>query len=417
MNLLQGLLINLLFILLLILLINIITFTKPKWIKFITGKINIFFICSFGMLLSYVVSVPIGNGFIYDLRFIPFLLGGIYGGKRVVIGLAFVMVLIRLPLGGIGVFLTLIVAILAAITIMILSPKLSHKPIHMKCTWITLLAFLYSLIGFLVPSFVFGFQNFYNFLIYSSVLTCSTFFVSYLCEVLRTFNVLQRQIIRFEKMEIVSHLAASISHEVRNPLTTIKGFLQLIQEHGSIHPDCKQYSSFALEETDRATEIINQYLTFAKPHTDLEETIHLQQELQKCVDIIQPLALKQGVTIEYQTNLEHNVKGNPQKMQQVLLNICKNGIESMENGGELSITTRDKEENKVEIHIKDTGKGMTREQVARLGEPYFSLKDNNGTGLGMMVVYRIVEGMGGNVLVSSKLKSGTTVVISLPLLN
>lgn len=413
MVLLKGLLINLLFILLLVLFFSMILWNKRQLLKFEYQKIHIFLISSVLILLSLSLSVRVEENFVYDLRFIPFLLGSLYGGKRVTIALAVLLVLIRIPIGGDGIWVTLFLVILSAAAVLKISPVFSQKTINWRLGFTTTLSLIYSIIAFLMPSFFYGFNNLFTYFIYSFVLTSSTFFVTYLTEILRTTYILQLEAVKYEKMEIVSHLAASISHEVRNPLTTVKGFLQLILEHKSIADDCKTYASLALDETVRASDIINDYLTFAKPHPEKFNELEIEKEIIKCREIISPLALKNAVNINMIFFHTGKIKGDPHKFRQVLLNICKNAIEAMPSGGSLSIVTSTNGSETL-IHITDTGHGMSREHVARLGEPYFSLKEQKGTGLGMMVVFRIVEGMGGSIKVTSEEQVGTSIMLSFP---
>ncbi len=410
----QGLLINLLFILLSILLLNLLILAKHNIYTYRFGKLHLFLLSSLLMIVSILLSVKVDEGFVYDLRFIPFLLGCIYGGRSVILGLASVMILIRLPFGGNGIWVTTILAVIYTVVMIYMYPNLLKKPLYNRLFLFTFLSFLYSVIGFLIPSILFDFDQTFSYFIYVMVLTASTFFVCYLCEVLRTFHLLQMESIKFEKMETVSHLAASISHEVRNPLTVVRGFLQLVHEHSDTPEDCKTYTSLAIAEADRASEIINEYLTFARPHPEVELPLELEQEIQKCVEIIRPLANKQGITIETAFLHNHPITGDPHKFQQILLNISKNGIDAMKSGGILFLFTKE-DENGVHLSITDTGIGMTSEQVARLGEPFFSLKGNKGTGLGMMVVYRIVESMRGTVHVNSKPMKGTRITLSFPI--
>ena len=119
-----------------------------------------------------------------------------------------------------------------------------------------------------------------------------------LWEVIRTnFQVLQK-LIKAEKIQMVGHLAASISHEVRNPLTVSRGFIQLLSEDISAQSR-KEYSEIALKELDRATEVINDYLTFAKPTLEKEEKINIQDEIQHAVNVITPLATMNGVQVMF----------------------------------------------------------------------------------------------------------------------
>lgn len=413
MELLNGLLINLLFILIVVLLINMLLFYKHKSFHIPVRKVFLFSISAFLILISLLLSVHMGAGYVYDLRYIPFLLGGIYGGKRVTICLAFFLLGTRFLIGGNGFWVTLFLTLLGTILIIGLAPHFLKKSIEVKVAFVTIIAFVYAMFGYLIPSFICGFHDYINFAIYVFVLTGSTFFVSYLLEILRTAYILQLEAIKLEKMEIVSHLAASISHEVRNPLTTVIGFLQLIFENERTTVDSKAYAKYAIEEANRAADIINDYLTFAKPHSDDETSMGIEQEVRKCIEILRPLSLKHDVEVEVFFQHTGFIKGDPHKFHQVLLNIFKNSIEAMPNGGRLSIITFE-ENGKFNITVTDTGHGMNPEHLARLGEPYFSLKGQKGTGLGMMVVFRIVESMNGSVNIESEVNVGTTITLCFP---
>lgn len=384
--------------------------------KFIQSSVwNVYFVCIICTLIviSLLLSVSVGHGFMYDLRFVPFLLGGLYGGKRVTIGLGFFLLTIRFILGGDGFWLSLFLIIISTIGIFVISPIYVRKALWTKLSIVSIFSIGYAAIGYLIPSLLYGFHDHIEFAIYGVILVISTFFVTYLAEILRTAFVLQLEAMKFEKMEIVSHLAASISHEVRNPLTAVIGFLQLIGENEHSNEKSKSYAMYAIEEANRASEIINDYLTFAKPHSNEECLMNIEKEIRKCQDILRPLTLKQNVDIDTFFQHKGGIKGDPHKFHQVLLNIFKNGIEAMPDGGVLTIQTF---ENREHIHIKitDTGHGMKQEHIARLGEPYFSLKGHKGTGLGMMVVYRIVESMKGQVTVTSEIDNGTSITLAFP---
>ncbi|MFB6467077.1 ATP-binding protein [Cytobacillus sp. Hz8] len=410
---LNGLLINLLYILIFILVCNMFLWYKYKVFRFPTKKWSIFFVSSAQIIICLLQSVPVDHGFIYDLRFIPFLLGGLYGGKRVTIGLASFLLITRYFLGGNGFSVSLIITIFGAAIIMGIHHMFLKSSLKMKIGLVTLLSFVYSLFGYLTPSIIYGFHGIKYFLIYALVLTISTFFVSYLIEILRTTHILHLEALKYEKMEIVSHLAASISHEVRNPLTAVIGFLQLIHEHDQVSKDCKVYANYAIEEATRASDIINDYLTFAKPHSEEECLMNIEDEVKKCAEILRPLTLKENIVVEKSFTHHGKINGDPHKFHQVLLNIIKNSIEAMPDGGKLTIGTSETN-GYIRIQITDTGHGMKEEHLARLGEPYFSLKEHKGTGLGMMVVFKIVASMKGMVKVTSQLHFGTTITLKFP---
>jgi two-component system, sporulation sensor kinase B len=412
-ELLTGLLINLLVIIIIILLVNFNYLSKNKVHKFHIKPFSIYMVSSLLIFLSLVLSVQLDDGFVYDLRFIPFLLGGIYGGNRVLPWLAVTMIAIRVPLLGSGLVITIIMAVLFTFVILSMRPRLENKAWKTRVYWYTLFSLGYSVLSLWIPSMIFDFGQTSSLFIYSAVLCGSTFFVFYLCEIIRTIYVLQLEAIKYEKMQVVSHLAASMSHEVRNPLTTVKGFLQLINEDPSNVTSNSELSKVAVSEIDRATEVINQYLNYARPHPELEMEVEIRDEINRSKEIIMPLAIKKGIDLKASTLHNQSIIGDPNKLQQVLINVMKNGLEAMDAGGTLRIFSY-LEDGKVFIVINDTGIGMTKEQLMRLGEPYFSMKGKNGTGLGMMTVFQLVKRMKGTIKVFSKINNGTSVILSFP---
>nr|WP_279326545.1 ATP-binding protein [Bacillus kexueae] len=222
---------------------------------------------------------------------------------------------------------------------------------------------------------------------------------------------LEQRLIKAEKVEVASHLAASISHEIRNPLTASKGFMQLLYE--DVPKSRHEYLNIAIQELNQAESVIRNYLTFAKPSLERPEAISVTDIVETVIGIAEPLAAEHEVKINYdQANLSIHVLGDRIRLQQALLNIVKNGIEAMPNGGELTIDLQMKD-SVVTIEVKDTGIGMSTEQMNRLGEPYFSTKEK-GTGLGMMVTYRIIQTMQGQIIVTSEKQKGTSFTVEIP---
>ncbi|UOK56403.1 ATP-binding protein [Bacillus sp. OVS6] len=165
---------------------------------------------------------------------------------------------------------------------------------------------------------------------------------------------------------------------------------------------------------DRATNIIKDYLTFARPEAENNHPIEIHTELRNCINVMSPLAQMENV--QFNENFSSDdilVLGDPLKLKQSLINILKNGIESYSAGGLIEISTI-KEDAHIKIVISDYGKGMTDDQVLRLGEPYFSTK-SNGTGLGMMVSFSIIKAMNGHIYVKSQPGAGTSFTIFLPI--
>ncbi|MDP4099027.1 sensor histidine kinase [Paenibacillus sp. P96] len=219
-------------------------------------------------------------------------------------------------------------------------------------------------------------------------------------------NELQRS----EKMEIISDLAASVAHEVRNPLQVTRGFLQLMS--GKEEGKNRDYLQIALEELDRASNIITDFLTFAKPEFEHIKILHIDDEFRHIEGIISPMANLQGGKIYLDIPTDLAVKGNSSKFKQAFINIIKNSIEALGDEGQIHIRAY-RTGNEVFIHIRDNGEGMDAQTLTRLGEPYFSNK-TKGTGLGMMVTFRIIEAMDGRITFTSAKGVGTESTIRFP---
>ncbi|WP_018751016.1 sensor histidine kinase [Paenibacillus sanguinis] len=226
----------------------------------------------------------------------------------------------------------------------------------------------------------------------------------------KQLELFNNELQRSEKMEIISELAASVAHEVRNPLQVTRGFLQLLVEKQQSSD--KVFLNMALEELDRASAIITDFLTFAKPEGGKVTELNILAEFVHIEGILIPLANLQGgkITVQIPNNLY--VRGNSSKFKQAFINIIKNSIEALNGEGEIQIWSYEEDGNVV-IHIKDDGEGMDEEVLARLGEPYFSNK-TKGTGLGLMVTFRIIEVMNGEICFTSKKGTGTEAVIRFP---
>lgn len=229
----------------------------------------------------------------------------------------------------------------------------------------------------------------------------------------KQIEIFNNELQRSEKIELISNLAASIAHEVRNPLQVTRGFLQLLGERTAGTKE-QGYMSLAISELDRASEIITDFLTFAKP--DLGENMKLDatEEVQQIAAILNPFATMQGGVIHIKGEGRLYVKGNASRFKQALINIIKNSIEALGENGEVVIhVSKDNDNNRVVIMIRDNGEGIDEEDLKKLGEPYYS-KKTKGTGLGLMVTFRIIEAMNGEIVFKSARGEGTEVCIKIP---
>jgi two-component system sporulation sensor kinase B len=188
--------------------------------------------------------------------------------------------------------------------------------------------------------------------------------------------------------------------------------MQLLGESKELPEKQKEYVKYAIQEMDRAESIIRDYLTYAKPSPENVEILDTKKVIEEVVHMMEPFANMNGVNMI--TDVKETILfGNKGLFQQALVNIIKNGIEAMPKGGKLEIEDIS-DISSSKIVIKDEGVGMTEVQKVRLGEPYFTTKEIKGTGLGMMVVYRIIETMGGKIKIDSELGKGTSVTLVFP---
>lgn len=231
----------------------------------------------------------------------------------------------------------------------------------------------------------------------------------------KQLEVFNNELQRSEKMEIISQLAASVAHEVRNPLQVTRGFLQLLREKTTSDKD-ESFMVLAIDELDRASEIITDFLTFAKPQLEQTTILNVAEEIQKIEGILAPLAIMQGGVIKVDVASDLYVRGNSSKLKQALINIIKNSIEALDKEGAIQIRAYMDDSDHVVICIKDNGEGMHEADLKRLGEPYYS-KKTKGTGLGLMVTFRIIEVMQGKVKFISHKGIGTEAIIHIPSVN
>ncbi|HDR8104648.1 TPA: sensor histidine kinase [Bacillus cereus] len=360
-------------------------------------KILLITLCSsIPLILCMRYPIYMDESCIHDLRQIPVIIGTLYGGFPVGIILFTILLITRFIFYGFNMLTVVVYGIMFIVTALA-SSKFNTYNRKLKVAFSMFLTFFLAIFTTVIVLTLSDFEVNNLYIIYFMVLpTTLMLFIVYINEVIKDAVLMRSKLIKMEKMEIVSQLAASISHEVRNPLTVVKGFLT---------------SCDILEELNRAQEIIDDYLTFAKPSPEKLDQISVKQELNRVINMILPLCNMNTIHIT-QDFSEATIVGNKQHFQQCFLNLIKNSIEAMPNGGTLNISSSINN-SKVEIRIEDSGVGMSQEQIHRFGEPYFSTK-TKGTGLGTMVAVKIIETMYGSLKIRSIVSKGTTLTITFP---
>lgn len=216
-----------------------------------------------------------------------------------------------------------------------------------------------------------------------------------------------------DALSVIGQLAAGIAHEIRNPMTALKGFIQLLED--TIKEDHSMYFSVIKTELNRIDSIINEFLVLAKPQVLKYQEKDLIQIMRETIELLRPQAVLHN--IQFKLDLEENIPPiycEPNQLKKVFINLIKNAIEVMSSGGYITIAVKKKNSDQILISIQDEGEGISPEMLSTLGEPFNTTKEK-GTGLGLMVTYRIIEEHNGEVKVESEVGKGTTFRIVLPI--
>ncbi|WP_256218383.1 ATP-binding protein [Bacillus sp. MUM 116] len=225
---------------------------------------------------------------------------------------------------------------------------------------------------------------------------------------------IQEQLRKSDTLNVIGELAAGIAHEIRNPMTALKGFIQLLES--SIKSEHEMYYHVITSELQRIDSIINEFLILAKPQAIRYQEKDIKQIMKETVDLLNAQAVLHNV--QFITVYEDNLPlifCEPNQLKKVFINIIKNAIEVMPDGGCILIKISLTETNQIRISIRDEGIGIPEEKIKKLGEPFYTTKEQ-GTGLGLMVSYRIIEEHQGTIQIESEIGKGATFHITLPLM-
>lgn len=196
----------------------------------------------------------------------------------------------------------------------------------------------------------------------------------------------QKEVERLSRMTLIGEISASISHEIRNPMTTVRGFLQLLKEKDRYTQD-KEFMDLMIDELDRANLIITEFLSLTKNKPVELKKRSLNHKIRSIFPLIHADALEQGKNIKLALGDIPHVKIDKNEIRQLIHNLVRNGLEAMPQGGLLTIRTY-REEDSVVLAVEDQGKGISPEVLEKIGTPFFTTKDS-GTGLGLAVCYSI----------------------------
>jgi len=216
-----------------------------------------------------------------------------------------------------------------------------------------------------------------------------------------------------ETLAAIGELSANMAHEIRNPLASLKGSIEMLKEGTLTRDHGEKLMNIALSEMDRLNKIITDFLTYSRPKDPEFLRFDLHAMLDETIELIKGSTMNtDSITIKKDFAGENEIVADPQKLRQVFLNLGLNAIESMPGGGEVTISARNLKD-AVLISVKDSGTGIPRENQKDIFFPFFTTKDK-GTGLGLSIAYRIIEEHNGTITVKSVPEQGTTFDIVLP---
>jgi len=219
---------------------------------------------------------------------------------------------------------------------------------------------------------------------------------------------------RQDRMAAVGRLAASIAHEIRNPLAAMRGSIQMLREEMDSDSEQTELMEIILRESDRLNRIVADYLNYARPRPAELDNVDISALVAETFKLLRNSSeISDGHTLEEDLpNRPAVVSADPEQMKQVCWNITRNALKAMPDGGTLRISLTEADANRWRLSFTDTGCGMAPEQVERLFEPFTST--TGGTGLGLSIVYQIIRDHSGTINVRSRQGAGTTITIELP---
>lgn len=393
----------------------IFTHSTKKRTEFLAGL-------AFGLMSILSMNFPIISGEIqWNLSWVPLVICALYmGGKSIlicgvlVIGYSYYLGKFILSVNA------LVVALILLILIMLIKKKYHHTNNNKKFIAILCISIVTFFIVITASELHYLYMNqvdlFYQqgfelYLLMGVTYVIGILINAYFIESILSNLKLVEQVHNAEKMNMMSELAASIAHEIQNPLTAVRGFIQLTKV--KVDKDLHHYIDTAIDELDKTELIISDYLNLAIPKQNSEmKEFNINKALKEVILLVQSYANIKGIKLDHFIEKNIYITVDPITFKQAILNLVKNAITATDDGSVKIVTSYCKKTDKINIKIIDTGAGMDTEQLQILGKPYITTK-TYGTGLGLLVTFRLIDSMGGNLTFESSVNKGTTACIEL----
>jgi signal transduction histidine kinase len=222
----------------------------------------------------------------------------------------------------------------------------------------------------------------------------------------------QLQLERSHKLSIIGQMAASVAHEIKNPLASIKGAVEIIGDESTPAKDRAEFLTLVGKEIRRIDSTVHEFLQYARPRESRMEKLEFSQTVRAALKQLEPQAQTNGITFEDTITDDLFINGDEEKLHQVILNVVLNSIEASPSPGRIEVSLTGESPHRVRLSVRDFGRGIAPKDLSRIFEPFFTTQ-SSGTGLGLAIVKAIIENHRGIIHVASEENRGTEVEIVL----
>ncbi|WP_066051847.1 ATP-binding protein [Robertmurraya korlensis] len=369
-------------------------------------------VLTISLVLTLTFSIKSDNNFHFDLKMVPIIIAFLYGNNLTGIIIIGITIIYRVIFQDDIPFIIIINFMIVSVVLALLAKKFRNYNKSKKVIYISLLFAMISIsrgILFVHTNLI---QDIGFILIYSLITWLTLLSAMFIFENINKQIELEYKVQRAEKFDVVGQLAASVAHEVRNPMTAVRGFLQLMKDDEDLKESHRKYLDISLQELDHSQVILTEYLSLAKPATTDLKVINLKSDLEKIIELMRSFTNLQTISIVSSLEERLLIKGDSSEIRQVFVNLLKNSIEAIGDKGEIIVSAYQNGPH-VFVEIEDNGEGMSETQLKYLGTPFYSTKDK-GTGVGLSLCYKIVHSMKGTIKVRSQQGKGTRFTIRFP---
>ncbi|MCY9666753.1 sensor histidine kinase [Paenibacillus alginolyticus] len=284
-----------------------------------TSKIVLFLFLSISIILCLSFPYHYLDNFIFDFRQVPLVIGVLYGGPLVGGALLAILMAFRYIIGGDGTYLGLLISLCMYISLVAMTTKRrlsNHSKLIVRALVVSTAIIPFLIMLLWCWFFKFSYQETIIIALFRIIQFVAICITVYLVEFIIGYFKMQKELYEIEKMRVVSQIAASVSHEIRNPLTTVKGLLQVFREKDISLEKRRNLTEVALHELNTAINVISDYLTFAKPQIEKVTFLNLSEEFQQVVSVLTPYANMQQVTLTCVVDTVQQVLGDSQQFRQ-----------------------------------------------------------------------------------------------------